>query len=157
MHSTLQIHIVPPKNAIWQHQSTPKRPLKELVDEAFCDRYGQGPCQPPEDLHMDLDQLLEDPSLPDEIVKPAVMVTPHPFLQKEAANAAREAKVHYDHMHSHFIASAQQHMDACIGVVESILQQALDTKNLTLYWQCLWEAIEGSIIVLTGKEHEADV
>ena len=83
------------------------------------------------------------------------MVTPHPFLQKEAAKALREAKIHYGHMQSNFIASAKQHMDACIGVVDSILQQALNTKNLTFYWQCLWEAIEGSIIVFTGKEQEA--
>ena len=102
------------------------------MDEAFLDRYGQGPCQLPKDLHIDLEQLLEDPSLPDEIAKPEVRVTPHPYLQKEAAKALREAKVHYGHMQSNCTESAKKHMDACIGVVDSILQQALATKNLTL-------------------------
>ena len=33
--------------------------------------------------------------------------------------------------------------------------RALDSRNLTLYWQCLWEAIEGSILTFTGKLHDA--
>ena len=63
VHSTLQIHIVPPDKAVWQHQSTPRRSLKEIMDETFMDRFGEGPGKPPEDLSLDLEELLQDPSL----------------------------------------------------------------------------------------------
>jgi hypothetical protein len=156
VHSTLQIHIVPPKSDIWQYQSTPKRPLKELMEETFSDRFGQGPRQLPEDLHIDLEQHLGDTTLTAENAKPEVRVTPHPYLQKEADRALRDAKAHYGNLQANFNTSAKRHMDACVGVVDAILQKALMTKNLTLYWQCLWEAIEGSIVVFTGKEQEED-
>jgi len=88
VHSTLQIYIVPPENAIWQYQSTPKRPLKELMEETFSDRFGQGPLQLPEDLHIDLEQHLGDTTLTDENAKLEVRVTPHPYLQKGSRQSA---------------------------------------------------------------------
>ena len=53
VHSTLQIYIVPPRSAKWQYQSTPKLHLKELIDDTFIERFGKGPCQLSEDLHVD--------------------------------------------------------------------------------------------------------
>jgi len=111
VHSTLQVHIVPPTKDRWQHQSTPRRALKELMEEAFCDMYGEGPGQPPADLSMELEQLLMDPLLPEEIAKPDTMIKPHPFLQKAATTAYREAKTRHSLMRSQFIASAKLHMD----------------------------------------------
>ena len=118
------------------------------------ERFGIGPALPPEDLQMDMEQLLMDPTLPDELAQPQVVIRPHPVLQKEASRVYKQAKAHYDSMREQFVATAKLHMDASIGVVSPILQQALDTGNLTLYWQCLWRAIEGSILAFTGRLHD---
>ena len=94
-HSTLQVDIVPQQAEVWQHQATAKKPLADILEEAFTDRYGVGPSPPPDNLQEDLDQLMQDDTLPEQIRDPKILTQPHPYLKKLASDCLKEARAHH--------------------------------------------------------------
>ena len=128
--------------------------MQELLDEEFVQRFGMGPKDPSQDLQEDLEQLLQDDSLPDELRPQEVITKPHPFLQSFAKQAAKDAKRSYDEHCLSFMDAAANHMDHSFGVVEPLLKQAIADHDLSSFWTVFWNTVESSTLQFTG--HNSD-
>ena len=149
-HSTLQVLVVPKREQVMQHQVRLKKPLGELLDEAFTQRFGTGPGEPPADLAADMEQLRQDESLPDELNVHEVLIKPSSFLQKVAHQAVEEARKTYEGHRKSFHAAAANHMDYTFGVMEPLLKQTLAQQDLSSFWALFWDTVETSTLTFTG-------
>ena len=154
MHSTLQIQLDLSREDRWVHQSAPKRPLRELLVQAFELRYGVGPSRPPVDLQLDAELLSGDVDLPQELNNPETLLKPTPFLMNLAAKEFKGAKAKYYSRRDAFYNSAKVHMDHCIDAVEPQLRKAIAEKNTTAFWRVFWETIESATLAFTADAHE---
>ena len=148
-HSTLKVQIVPRQQCTWQYTSKTKLPLKILLDNAFTSRFGEGPAEPPHDLQQDLEQLLQDESLPQELQDPEVMTVPHPYLQNIARAKLAEERARYRELRDGFNASSEAFMNHAFAVVQCNLKRHLEEQDMDSFWRTFWETVEGAVCTFT--------
>jgi hypothetical protein len=154
VHSTMQIQIDLKTEDRWVHHSVPKRPLRELLDQAFVHRFGTGPLPPPDDLQQDLEQLSEGHALPPEFATPEMMVKQTPFVRSYASSVYKEAKATFAQQQETFMGSAKKHMDLSLATIAPKLRRALTARNTTLFWQTFWDTIETATLAFTADAHD---
>ena len=152
VHSTLRINLDLKITDAWVHQAQPKRPLSDLLNDAFQLRYGVGPLKP--DLQFFAEEVADVPAdghhCSDDDDDPKLL---NRFIKQQFGDAYKQASSTYHCRRDHFNHQAKRHMDKCLATCAPLLDLHLRSNNTTLFWKTFWSTIEAATIAFTADAH----